>query len=709
MMKQTKKLFSVVLIVGMLFSLGTATYAADYDLDLSACTLQASMEYLVNHIGQRLAGTPNEALAAKYAKDVFEEIGYTDVIWKDDISRGAVSIGRVVFDGSGDILGNALPNSAAFPKVEGQLVDLGTYPDLSIPEGVSGDIIAVVRFNSAPNANNLNPVLAALQEDNDIEIVGLLQANATTFSVASVTGTPDVPCITTTGYFLERALAKADTFLCLERHTSALTNAVVATKPAPGGDPDLIIVFSSHMDSVLAAAGASDNASAVAANLELARRLFDVDLGNIEVRFAVVGSEENGGMAGSVWVANQIIGEGKASISINLNMDMICSPSSASASGANPLNAVSMDINTAQFNATGFNLPSYLVTDEAKDIDWADGIDNVRIYRYGSSDHVSFATRGIEAGSMIIVTDSADDIEYQDHNSRDNLEENYSYERLLMCTNLMENAVLKAARQEVSKKAKFYVDEFAGTVTLHNAEQLFKTYDTVSGAFVSAEGSLPFTFTADEAILDLADPSAYAINNVIAKGTGTADNLNAARNEQYSTFTAGIAVEMVTLDEVWAEASVAKLKGNQNELSISVFGLFSDGLIQEVAADTFTVNNNAASSYEIERYMVFVDTKGNDQICNCYVIADADPIPEPDPGDPDLPEISIEAYVEKKNGNTNLLTITIYFEYPDGAVAAIIESFSVGNNASGVFEVGDYSVFVEIKGNDQIRSCFFVE
>ena len=618
-MKNMKKCFSLLLVLCLFLSLATVAYAQDYDV--SGCTLQATMDYLVDHIGQRLAGTPNETMAAEYIRDMYEAIGYTDVVWNDQISRGAVATGLVAFEGSGYIIGNPLPNSAAFPKVEGQLVDLGTYPDLVVPEGVTGDIIGAVRFNGAPNANNLNPALASLADENDINIVGVLLANATTFTVASVTGTPSVPCITTAGYFLERAVAKADTFTHMERYTSSLTNAVVATKPAPGGDPDLIIVISSHMDSVLASPGASDNASAVAANIELARRLFDVDLGNIEVRFAAVGSEENGGMAGSVWVANTLVNEGKAAISINLNIDMICSDSYTSATNTNnPLNAVSMDINTAQFNATGFNLPSYLVTDEARNIEWADGIDNVRIYRFGSSDHVSFATRGIEAGSMIIVTDSADDIEYQDHNSRDNLEMNYSYDRLLMCTNLLENAVLKAARQEVSKTAKFYADEKAGTITLHNAEQLFITYDTISGTFAGPAGSIPFTFTADKTVIALDDPLDYAINNVIAKGSGTADNLNAVRNAQYSIFTAGMAVKYITLDEVWAEASVAKLSGNKNELSITVYGLFSDGVIKEIAGDKMQINNNAAGQYKVGAYIVYVDTKGNDQIRACYIV-----------------------------------------------------------------------------------------
>ena len=146
------------------------------------------------------------------------------------------------------------------------------------------------------------------------------------------------------------------------------------------------------------------------------------------------------------------------------------------------------------------------------------------------------------------ATDNDVDNEVQNHNYRYNLLENYSYESHLMCTNLMQNAVLKAANQEISKRAKFYVSEKCGSVTLVNAEQLFKTYDTVSGTFTSAAGDVPFTFTPGKTVVCMADAQNYTITEVTAAGTGNADNNNAERNEQYKGFSTALAVQQVEID-----------------------------------------------------------------------------------------------------------------------------------------------------------------
>jgi len=58
---------------------------------------------------------------------------------------------------------------------------------------------------------------------------------------------------------------------------------------------------------------------------------------------------------------------------------------------------------------------------------------------------------------------------------------------------------------------------------------------------------------------------------------------------------------------------VTKLDGNQNELSISVAESYLDGTTG-VAARTFLIDNNAAATYRVGSNLVFVDTKGNDQI-----------------------------------------------------------------------------------------------
>ncbi len=66
-------------------------------------------------------------------------------------------------------------------------------------------------------------------------------------------------------------------------------------------------------------------------------------------------------------------------------------------------------------------------------------------------------------------------------------------------------------------------------------------------------------------------------------------------------------------------ASVMKLNGYENELTITVTDVYAVGLAKTYT-ETFTINNNAAGTYNIGPYRVYVDTKGNIQIRQCYIV-----------------------------------------------------------------------------------------
>ncbi|MCL2159426.1 MAG: hypothetical protein FWH48_08465, partial [Oscillospiraceae bacterium] len=67
------------------------------------------------------------------------------------------------------------------------------------------------------------------------------------------------------------------------------------------------------------------------------------------------------------------------------------------------------------------------------------------------------------------------------------------------------------------------------------------------------------------------------------------------------------------------------------------------------------------------------------------------------------------AYVDVHPGNINDLTITIVEQLSNGRTNEITETFSIDNNAAAIYELGDYLVYVDTKGNDQIRECMIVE
>jgi len=69
----------------------------------------------------------------------------------------------------------------------------------------------------------------------------------------------------------------------------------------------------------------------------------------------------------------------------------------------------------------------------------------------------------------------------------------------------------------------------------------------------------------------------------------------------------------------------------------------------------------------------------------------------------------VSASVLKLTGNQNLLTITITEYSYYGSMAATDYRIMINNNAAGTYKVGEYKVYVDTKGNTQIRACYFVE
>lgn len=79
---------------------------------------------------------------------------------------------------------------------------------------------------------------------------------------------------------------------------------------------------------------------------------------------------------------------------------------------------------------------------------------------------------------------------------------------------------------------------------------------------------------------------------------------------------------VVTVDSATPAATVEKLKGNQNRLTVVVTEIYSDGSTEEAFTEEMLIRNNAADVYQVGPYKVYVDTKGNDQIRECYIVWD---------------------------------------------------------------------------------------
>jgi hypothetical protein len=67
------------------------------------------------------------------------------------------------------------------------------------------------------------------------------------------------------------------------------------------------------------------------------------------------------------------------------------------------------------------------------------------------------------------------------------------------------------------------------------------------------------------------------------------------------------------------------------------------------------------------------------------------------------------AYVTKLAGGKNDLTITVSELYSDGSENETTNTFSIDNNAADFYTVGEYTVYVNTKGNTQIRGIYIVK
>ncbi len=523
--------------------------------------LYNNMEFFVNEAGPRLFGTPNEVKTAEYAKAKFIEYGYTDVEMPSIPLNAKSFVGRIAFNNMQDIYGNWYGDTTSFDiNADTAVIDMGENTNMitKLPEGVkSKNLIGVVRWNKIPTGASIDSFIAGFKAKfpsrnlvallisiNKGEIIDQTRVRA----VDPDTYKNAVKIITITDMAANTILDNAANITKVERYERTTTNAVVAIKHANTDNPDAIIVVTGHMDSAISSPGSSDNASGATAVLELARRFADVNNGNVEIQFAAVGAEEGGGMLGSYSVIKNL---GDASkITIDINMDMINSPGgTGKAATGELLNAVSMDINPTPL---AFNLPAWLITNTAKNVEWAEGIENVRIYRYGSSDHVPFDKSGIESASMIIATDVDDDIEFENHKSLDNLELNYSLERHEMCVNLMENGIKKAIELTLTKKLQLVADfsTFEIAYTVANANKLFNgVYDKVDLTFTAPNGKT-FTQTITKGTTSFTIPRAIYDLTAVAYVTGTADNNNAERNEEYKNFQTSLVIEEVESADV---------------------------------------------------------------------------------------------------------------------------------------------------------------
>lgn len=577
-----------------------------------AASLKQHVTALSEDIGVRLMGTPNEYAAAEYIEGQLDSYGYDGQISEYTINASAVAaidIGEKQYYANYYYAGEM--NQIINPNISNCTLSEPTQEDLDVIStwNISAGDLVVVNSSLFSDLEALSKVQAetdgtetALKSSDFINqaIDKAEEAKASAIVIYNDTGLRSqsvkvsgntIPVIGANTVIGEELISNAGN-ISISKVERPISWNVEAVKESSTKEPEAIIYVTSHLDSVMGAPGATDNASAVAAVLELAKQYKDVDTGGVEIHFVAFGGEE-AGLLGSAAFVSQIPEEDKA-IAINFNMDML---SSTGTFYGEELNAVSLDI--AGGKSATFNIAAALIITGSKDMQFIEGTENLRWFKYGSSDHQSFQDSGIDAASMIRVTDESDDIEDINHTYKDNMVDNYSLDRHVEYTNMVSKGIAKAIDSKFTKVLEYYEDAENGKVVAADTEQLSYLYDEIVYVFEKADGTTTQTTgyaTNDYAVIAPADATLVSAQGV---GTGTANiagTFDKPKTEQYST-------SMVVKEVAAPESSDTNFVDTDTNVTVEFTNPLPEG--SQITVEFKDVNNGA---YEgIDNLLAVVD------------------------------------------------------------------------------------------------------
>jgi len=168
--------------------------------------------------------------------------------------------------------------------------------------------------------------------------------------------------------------------------------------------------------------------------------------------------------------------------------------------------------------------------------------------------------------------------------------------------------------------------------------------------------------------------------------------------EDTALYASWTAVPIPYVVSVSVAAEINKGGGNLNTLNFIVTEIYSDGDANKLSG-TFSILNNETARFFVGKYEIYAETSGGK--LSSYGL-----IGRPDGG----LTVRASASVDKKTGSTNELTVTVC-EIDSGGevIGAYSATFTVMNNASGVYNVDKYLIYVAVSGNVKVDQCYVVE
>ena len=307
-------------------------------LDLASADAFAELEKFLEELGPRESATAQEAVAAEYLQDRFQESGYETEIQRftiEDLALAGMGL-RLELPDPEEFAALPLERSG-LGDVSGILTPVGLAMPRDLPgSGLEGRIAFAKRGVITFQAKAENIFAAGA--------VGLVIYNNVFGPFRGVLATqPDFPVISISrndGEAIEDLLADSEIEASITLTTKDLPSQnVIAEKKGPG---ESVVVLGGHYDSVPGIAGANDNASGAAVLVTLARMLADVDL-PFTIRIVPFGSEELGLLRSRFYVESLSENELENTKAM-LNFDALGTGSGVSVFGDGDITALVSDI-----------------------------------------------------------------------------------------------------------------------------------------------------------------------------------------------------------------------------------------------------------------------------------------------------------------------------------------------------------------------------
>ncbi|MEV7009343.1 PxKF domain-containing protein [Streptosporangium sp. NPDC051022] len=353
------------------------------------------IRHLAVNIGPRLNGTPQEREGAEYIGGILKSYGFEVTLQQ----WGPVSTKRVakVTSSDADLPGGpnwqmAASTSGKFTGdtgVKGQVVDAKTGQSAAdFPADTEGKVVLMDYSTTATVRNTA--VANAVSRGALAVILAYPTGNSAPPSFTLTTPQPGIPVVgggSAHSTWIRELLAKGPLTLTIatNEYANPMGNNVIGIRHAVG-DPDgttaPIVMVGAHIDSVLGAPGAHDDASGNGVSLEVARVLSQYPLDK-ELRIGGFGGEE-GGLLGAKAYVNTLTAAEKARFVGEWQMDMVGTP-----------------YEPARLWALTPNGQSNYVVQEAYNAAARVGFEGLRNCRLGQSDHQAFYDVGIPSSLFI--------------------------------------------------------------------------------------------------------------------------------------------------------------------------------------------------------------------------------------------------------------------------------------------------------------------